>query len=195
MSDFSWIVSLASVVASTVVTIYSVFSSAKTQRLSENERHAHQLELEQYKHANANTEAMCARQLDIVSQLAPLAVQFDTHTYTNHDLLYALTLKLVSCSVPGSPVRQRADSLLEAVTLRRREWDHINWFYLVNACADAVEPQTPVSPAPLPPTTTQPPPPHTSQPRPVLLRPFAKFASAAHTGFQAFLHTLRSNSK
>lgn len=195
VSDYTWIVSLVSVITSAVVTIFSVSSSAKTQRLAENERHAHQLELERFKHTNTSREAMCSQQMEIVSRMAPLAVQFDLHSFINYDDLYALTLKLIACSEPDSLVRQRADFLLDAVTLRRQEWDHINWFYLVNACADAINPQTPVSPVPLPPTPAQPTPPHTSRPRPTLLRLFAKFASAARTGFRAFLHTLRSNSK
>lgn len=193
--DFSWIVSLVSVIASAIVSVISVISSAKMQRDMEAKKHEYELTIENLRHTNTHGDDLRQKRYEIVSKMGPYAVLFDAGNYSGRMELYSLALQLAACadlSDPNDYVGNSANNLLRALTENFQNRDKIEWPMIIESCARAVNYQWSAQSSQ---STTAQPSNHTLPRQKAQQPPFGRFASAVLAGFSAFRDTLKSKSK
>lgn len=133
--DLNWLVSAISVASSATVTIVSILVTAKTQREAEKQRHEYDVAIEKLKHSNQQTDELRAAQREIISKMAPYAMDLERGNLGSREPLYSLALQLLACSSKDDKTIDCAEHLISLFKSETKRLPPGTWMSSVESCA------------------------------------------------------------
>lgn len=183
--DSTVIVSLVSVIASSIVSVFSIWKTVKAQRDTEKIKHEYEITLEKVRNYHEDDKDLRSKQSEILSEMAPYVFEMSERNYSHRSELYGLAVKLAACSDRGSPIGGSVNRILQALTTNYENRDKISWLILIESCAQAVNYQE------IEWLKNS----HKSPPQTARKRRTVQLLAATRSGFRAFRDNLKSTDK
>lgn len=132
------IVALVSVICSAVVSIYTIWNNRKLKIEIERQSGEHKKELELLRNKFISTSQLLEKQLLIFEKMVSPCIEISKGNYEQKWKLLSYALQLEACAIPGGRVANCANAMIQSLTNNFHNRDNINWMYLLESCAEAI---------------------------------------------------------
>lgn len=126
------LISLLSVLTTAAVSVWSIWNSAHKDLEIHNAQLAHEAELVKLNHEFDLKDRLEKQQFDIYMDIIPLLLELHEGDRANEQKLLRLALSLYAATIPGTPQRQAADHILQAIN---HHSDQTDWLYVAKDSA------------------------------------------------------------